>query len=138
MCRRSSLSSFGGIAFNLPPKNMFKNRVSTISSRWWPRAILVMPFSAANRYNAPRRSRGQRFAASLLNDLLYRQPRADAMHMVPQQIHHPAELAGGDLLIERWPRRAHRLVELARDHRTQGIRWKIAEMADGPVNVLQA
>ena len=57
MWRRSSLRSFGGIAFSRPPKNMFKNSVSTMSSRWWPSAILVIPFSDAKRYSAPRRSR---------------------------------------------------------------------------------
>jgi tRNA 2-thiocytidine biosynthesis protein TtcA len=39
--------SFGGIAFMRPPKNRFRNSVSTMSSRWCPSAILVMPFSAA-------------------------------------------------------------------------------------------
>jgi hypothetical protein len=33
MWRPSSLLSFGGIALRRPPKNMFKNKVSTMSSR---------------------------------------------------------------------------------------------------------
>jgi len=40
---------FGAMAFKRPPKNRFRNNVSTMSSRWWPRAIFVQP-SQPNRY----------------------------------------------------------------------------------------
>src|ERR1700723_1158498 len=67
-----------------------------------------------------------------------RQRRADAVHVVAQPVHHPAELARGDLLIERGMRGAHGLVELARDDRAECVGWKISEMAHRPMDVLQA
>ncbi|MCY1230488.1 hypothetical protein D9M72_429010 [compost metagenome] len=49
MCWPSSVDSLGGIAFILPPKNMFRKKVWTMSSRWWPSAILLAPSSLAVR-----------------------------------------------------------------------------------------
>ena len=53
----SSLTSLGGMPFIRLPKNMFSISVVTMSSRWWPSAILVAPSSPATRYRMPRRSR---------------------------------------------------------------------------------
>ena len=47
-------------------------------------------------------------------------------------------MAGGDFLVERGARGPHGLVELTGNDRSQGVRGKVAEVADGPVNVLQA
>ncbi len=48
---------FGGMPLSLPPKNMFKMMVCSMSSRWWPSAILVAPSSSATRYKMPLRRR---------------------------------------------------------------------------------
>ena len=56
-CLPSSDSSFGGMPDSLAWKNRLRKNVATMSSRWWPSAILVMPFAAAQVYSAPRRSR---------------------------------------------------------------------------------
>ncbi|MCY1553767.1 hypothetical protein D9M68_902850 [compost metagenome] len=52
-----SLTSLAGMPLSLPPKNMLRNSVCSMSSRWWPRAILVAPSSLATRYRMPRRNR---------------------------------------------------------------------------------
>jgi hypothetical protein len=49
-----------GMPFSLPPKNMFRKNVCSMSSRWWPRATLVAPSSSATRYRMPRRRREHR------------------------------------------------------------------------------
>ena len=55
-CLPSSDTSFGGMPLIFAPKNMFRKKVSRMSSRWWPRAIFVQPSSSATRYRMPRRS----------------------------------------------------------------------------------
>ena len=52
-----SLTSLGGMPLSLPPKNMLRNRVCSMSSRWWPSAILLHLSSRATRYKMPRRKR---------------------------------------------------------------------------------
>ena len=49
MCLPSSETSFGGIAFSLPPWNRLRKKVARMSSRWCPRAIFVAPSSDATR-----------------------------------------------------------------------------------------
>ena len=70
MWRPSSLTSLGGMPFNLPPKNMFRNSVCRMSSRWCPSAILVAPSSSATRYRMPRRSREHRLHIVLPSGIL--------------------------------------------------------------------
>ena len=65
-----SLTSFGGMALSLPPKNMFKKKVCKMSSRWWPSAILLQPNSPATRYKMPRRKREHRLHMVLPSAIL--------------------------------------------------------------------
>ena len=47
-----------GRAVRMPERlQRLRKKVATRSSRWWPSAILVNPFSSAYVYSAPRRIR---------------------------------------------------------------------------------
>ena len=65
-----SLTSLGGMPLSLPPKNMFKKKVCSMSSRWWPSANLLHLSSRATRYKMPRRRREHRLHMVLPSGIL--------------------------------------------------------------------
>src|ERR1700761_3501698 len=80
---------------------------------------------------------GERLAGRPLDELLDGQARTDAVHVLAQPVHHAAELAGGDLRVERGSLGTQCLVDLSRDHGAERVGGEISEMTDRPVNVLQ-